>query len=220
MKYTFNYRYWSVNRTCDVIDDEGNIAYVFKHNLFGSIIGHEVALYKGDFKEKIGQITQRVLHLFATYDIYLNHKHIGQMKGQMDFSQHKYRIDKLGWEATGRFYDWDFFVKKDGQYLGRITRATNSGIEKYYVDIKDEENTPVILMFVMAISCNQGYGKPEKERSDEEARLISGEKLCVEELKSIRDQLNSMIEKEEWEEKNPITGASVGGGKPTQGIHF
>lgn len=67
-----------------------------------------------------------------------------------------YTLDELGWEMTGDIFQWDFTIRDSSNRLvADITKKLLSFSDAYWIDVPNEQNALVALMFILAVDAEQ-----------------------------------------------------------------
>ncbi len=98
-------------------------------------------------------IRQEVLTLLPKFIVSINGQDIAEIVKEFTFFKPKYRIDGLGWEIDGDFWDHDYEITKNGSTIVSISKEWFTWGDCYELDIENPEDEIVALAVVLAIDC-------------------------------------------------------------------
>ena len=78
---------------------------------------------------------------------------IAEIVKEFTFFKPKYRIDGLGWEIDGDFWDHEYEIKKNGRTIVSLSKEWFTWGDCYELDIENPEDEIVALAVVLAIDC-------------------------------------------------------------------
>ena len=107
MRLLIKQRVFSWSDTYDVYDEEGNVRYFVRAEVFA--LGHQIHVYDAAHVE-VGMIRQKLFNLLPVFEIETGGIKRGQIEKQFTLFRPKYDIDFNGWRVEGDFLGWDYDV--------------------------------------------------------------------------------------------------------------
>lgn len=152
MRMYFKERILSILDSYDIYDEDGRTLFTVKGK-WG--LSHRFAIYDRNNIE-VGYIEEKILTLFPKFYIYANGKQIGMIRRRFTVLRPLYTLDELGWEMTGDIFQWDFTIRDSSNRLvADITKKLLSFSDTYWIDVPNEQNALVALMFILAVDAEQ-----------------------------------------------------------------
>ena len=115
MRLLIKQRVFSWSDTYDVYDEEGNVRYFVRAEVFA--LGHQIHVYDAAHVE-VGMIRQKLFNLLPVFEIETGGIKRGQIEKQFTLFQPKYDIDFNGWRVAR------YECRDDAKF--RATKATKS----------------------------------------------------------------------------------------------
>ena len=97
MRLLIKQRVFSWSDTYDVYDEEGNVRYFVRAEVFA--LGHQIHVYDAAHVE-VGMIRQKLFNLLPVFEIETGGIKRGQIEKQFTLFQPKYDIDFNGWRVA------------------------------------------------------------------------------------------------------------------------
>lgn len=156
MRMYFKQRIFSILDSYDIYDESGKTLFTVEGKWGFS---HKFVIYDRNHK-KVGFIEQKVLSILPKFYIYVDGEEVGMIRRRVTFFHSLYTLDELGWEMKGDVFNWDFKIKdSSNDIVAVVTKKLISFSDTYWIDVKDERNALVALMFVLATDADQCSSK-------------------------------------------------------------
>ena len=157
MRLLIKQRVFSWSDTYDVYDEEGNVRYFVRAEVFA--LGHQIHVYDAAHVE-VGMIRQKLFNLLPVFEIETGGIKRGQIEKQFTLFQPKYDIDFNGWRVEGDFRGWDYTITKPvGETVATVSKELLQWTDTYVLDIVDPADALHVLMFVLAIDAEKCSAK-------------------------------------------------------------
>jgi len=133
-----------------VWDEYGQDRYYVQGEVFSwgkklhvyDVTGAEVAFSK-----------QEIWSLLPKFYVFRNGELAAEIRKEFTFFFPKYRIDGLGWEINGHFWEHDYEILKNGSPIVTITKEWMTWGDSYELDIVNSADEIVALAVVLTIDC-------------------------------------------------------------------
>ena len=155
MRLLIKQRVFSWSDTYDVYDEEGNVRYFVRAEVFA--LGHQIHVYDAAHVE-VGMIRQKLFNLLPVFEIETGGIIRGQIEKQFTLFQPKYDIDFNGWRVEGDFLGWDYDVYSGCSSIIHISKQLLHWGDTYVIDFTNPGDELLGLMLVIAIdaaNCSQ-----------------------------------------------------------------
>ncbi len=133
-----------------VWDEQGNDRYFVEGEVFSW--GKKLHVYNRA-GEEAAFIRQEVWSFLPKYLVYLGQRQVAEIVKEFSLFFPRYRIDGLGWEVSGDFWDHDYEITKNGRPIVTIHKTWMSWGDCYEVEIADPADEIIALAVVLAIDC-------------------------------------------------------------------
>lgn len=133
-----------------VWDEQGNDRYFVEGEVFSW--GKKLHVYNRAGEES-AFIRQEVWSFLPKYYVYLGQRQVAEIVKEFSLFFPKYRIDGLGWEVNGDFWDHDYEITKNCRPIVSIHKTWMSWGDCYEVEIADPADEIIALAVVLAIDC-------------------------------------------------------------------
>ena len=150
MRLYIKQKIFSWNDKFSVYDANGTERYFVEGELFSW--GKKLHVYDG-MRREAAFIRQEVLTLLPKFIVSINGQDIAEIVKEFTFFRPKYRIDGLGWEIDGDFWDHDYTITQNGRPIVSISKEWFTWGDCYELDIESPEDEIEALAVVLAIDC-------------------------------------------------------------------
>lgn len=152
MRMYFKQRLFSWFDSYDIYDEQGKVIYEVKGQLSW---GHCLKIFDA-YGSEVGTVEERVLTFFPKFNVYLGDQYLGCISKEFSFFMPKYDIDYNGWHIEGDFLEWDYQITDgNGGTVAVITKELFHMTDQYVIDVPDQSNALIALMFVLAIDAEK-----------------------------------------------------------------
>ena len=152
MRMFFKQRIFSWFDSYDIYDEQGKVIYEVKGQLSW---GHCLKIFDA-YGSEVGTVKERVLTFLPKFEVYLGDRYLGCISKEFSFFVPKYDIDYNGWHIEGDFLEWDYQITDgDGGTVAVITKELFHMTDQYVIDVPDQSNALIALMFVLAIDAEK-----------------------------------------------------------------
>ncbi len=152
MRMYFKQRMFSWFDSCDIYDEQGNTLYVVKGQLSW---GHCLKIFDA-YGQEVGMVKERLLTFLPKFEIYFGDTYLGCIKKEFSFFKPQYDIEYNGWHIDGSFMEWDYNITgSDGYTVATISKEILHWTDQYVIDVVDENDALIALMFVLAIDAEK-----------------------------------------------------------------
>ena len=141
---------WSDKFT--VRDHLGNDKYYVQGEFFSW--GKKLHVYDTRGAE-VAFIKQEVWSWMPKFYVFCDGDQVAEIRKEFTFFYPKYRIDGLGWEINGSFWEHEFDITQAGRPIVTISKEWMTWGDSYELDISDSANEIVALAVVLTIDCVQ-----------------------------------------------------------------
>ena len=152
MRMYFKQRLFSWFDSYDIYDEQGKVIYEVKGQLSW---GHCLKIFDA-YGSEVGTVKERVLTFLPKFEVYLGDRYLGCISKEFSFFMPKYDIDYNGWHIEGDFLEWDYQITDgNGGTVAVITKELFHMTDQYVIDVPDQSNELIALMFVLAIDAEK-----------------------------------------------------------------
>ena len=152
MRMYFKQRLFSWFDSYDIYDEQGKVIYEVKGQLSW---GHCLKIFDA-YGSEVGTVEERVLTFLSKFNVYLGDQYLGCISKEFSFFMPKYDIDYNGWHIEGDFLEWDYQITDgNGGTVAVITKELFHMTDQYVIDVPDQSNALIALMFVLAIDAEK-----------------------------------------------------------------
>ena len=150
MKLYIKQKIFSWNDKFSVYNEVGEERYFVEGELFSW--GKKLHVYD-HARGEAAFIRQELFTLLPKFIVSIGGQDIAEIVKEFTFFKPKYRIDGLGWEIDGDFWDHDYDIKKNGRTIVSLSKEWFTWGDCYELDIESPEDEIVALAVVLAIDC-------------------------------------------------------------------
>ena len=152
MRMYFKQRMFSWFDSYDIYDEQGNTLYVVKGQLAW---GHCLKIFDA-YGQEVGMVKERLLTFLPKFEIYFGDTYVGCIKKEFSFFKPQYDIEYNGWHIDGSFLEWDYNITDTtGNTVASISKEILHWTDQYVIDVVDENDALIALMFVLAIDAEK-----------------------------------------------------------------
>lgn len=152
MRMYFKQRLFSWFDSYDIYDEQGKVIYEVKGQLSW---GHCLKIFDA-YGSEVGTVKERVLTFLPKFEVYLGDRYLGCISKEFSFFMPKYDIDYNGWHIEGDFLEWDYQITDgNGGTVAVITKELFHMTDQYVIDVPNQSNALIALMFVLAIDAEK-----------------------------------------------------------------
>lgn len=150
MKLYIKQKIFSWNDKFSVYDANGEERYFVEGEFFSW--GKKLHVYD-TLQREAAFIRQELLTFLPKFIVSIDGQDIAEIVKEFTFFKPRYRIDGLGWEIDGDFWDHDYEITKNGSTIVSISKEWFTWGDCYELDIENPEDEIVALAVVLAIDC-------------------------------------------------------------------
>ena len=151
MKLYIKQKIFSWNDKFSVYDETGAERYYVEGELFSW--GKKLHVYDYARSGEAAFIRQEVFTLMPKFIVSVDGQDIAEIVKEFTFFKPRYRIDGLGWEIDGDFWDHDYEITKNGRTIVSLSKEWFTWGDCYELNIESPEDEIVALAVVLAIDC-------------------------------------------------------------------
>lgn len=133
-----------------VKDENQNDKYYVEGELFSW--GKKLHIYDWNNRE-VAFIKQEIFSFLPRFYVLVNGNEVAEIVKEFTFFFPKYRIDGLGWEINGDFFDHDYEITKSGMPIVTINKEWFTWGDCYELNISGQADEIIALAVVLAIDC-------------------------------------------------------------------
>ena len=133
-----------------VKDENGNDKYYVEGELFSW--GKKLHIYDMNNNE-VAFIKQEVFSFLPRFYVLIDGDEVAEIVKEFTFFFPKYRIDGLGWEIDGDFFDHDYEITQSGMPIVEISKEWFTWGDCYELSISEQADEIMSLAVVLAIDC-------------------------------------------------------------------
>lgn len=150
MKLYIKQKIFSWNDKFSVYDETGAERYFVEGELFSW--GKKLHVYD-HVQREAAFIRQELFTLMPKFIVSVDGQDIAEIVKEFTFFKPRYRIDGLGWEIDGDFWDHDYEITKNGRTIVSLSKEWFTWGDCYELNIESPEDEIVALAVVLAIDC-------------------------------------------------------------------
>ncbi len=151
MQLCIKQRVFSWGDTYDVYDENGQVRYFVKAEIF--TLGHQIHVYEKSTGREVGSIHQHLLAFTPGFDIVINGQTQGVVKKRFTFFAPKYDVDFRGWVCEGNLFGWDYRVMQGEMEVMSISKEWMAWGDTYTLRFQNPANELPGLLLVLAIDA-------------------------------------------------------------------
>ncbi len=150
MRYQVKQKIFSIGESFTIKDENGTDIYKAKGQILS--IGKKLRLFDMADNE-LCYIGQKLFKLLPEYDIYINGRHVANVKKKLAFFKNDFVIKSTEGEyyVEGDIFALEFNIVKDGVTAAYVSKQFFSFSDKYGVDIADDQDQIINLALVIVI---------------------------------------------------------------------
>ena len=133
-----------------VRDEAGRDKYYVEGEIF--TWGKKLHVYDLSGAE-VAFIKQEVWSWLPKYYVFCGERQVAEIKKEFTFFFPKYRIDGLGWEINGHFWEHDYEITRNGCPIVTITKEWMTWGDSYELNIANPADEIIALAVVLTIDC-------------------------------------------------------------------
>lgn len=153
MKLILKQKMFSWFDSFNVYTEDRQVAYKVKGQLSW---GKKLKIYtpRGD---EIGAVHKQIISITPSFDLYERGKKIGSINKKLfKLFGSAYKMESLGWTATGNFTEWNYKIKDShGNQVAKIGKQLLNLTDTYVLDIANPHDALYVLMFVIAVDAEK-----------------------------------------------------------------
>ena len=150
MKLYMKQKVFSWGDKFTVKDVYGQDKYYVEGEIFSW--GKKLHVYDRNDRE-VAFIKQEVWSFLPRYYVYVGDREVAQIVKEFTFLFPRYRIDGLGWEIDGSFWEHDYEITQYGKPIVSIHKEWMTWGDCYELDISDQADEIIALAVVLTIDC-------------------------------------------------------------------
>ena len=150
MKLYIKQKIFSWNDKFSVYDETGAERYYVEGELFSW--GKKLHVYDR-VRREAAFVRQELFTLLPKFIVSIGGQDIAEIVKEFTFFKPKYRIDGLGWEIDGDFWDHEYEIKKNGRTIVSLSKEWFTWGDSYRVEVYQEDLEAVVIALVIAIDC-------------------------------------------------------------------
>ena len=134
----------------DVCDVAGQPRYYVEGEIFSW--GKKLHVYD-QYNREVAFIKQELFTWMPAYKVYVNQREVATIRKELSFFRPRYRVDGLGWEVEGSFWEHDYEVTQNGRPIVSIEKEWLTWGDTYHLRIAADANEIMALSVVLTIDC-------------------------------------------------------------------
>lgn len=150
MKLLIKQRVFSWSDTYDIYDEQGNVRYFVKAEVFA--LGHQIHVYDVNHNE-LAVIHQRLFAFLPAFEIEIEGRTVGTIQKKFTLFRPQYEIDYNGWRVEGDFLGWDYDVYSGCSSVIHISKELLHWGDTYTIDFANPEDELQGILLVIAIDA-------------------------------------------------------------------
>lgn len=150
MRLLIKQRVFSWSDTYDVYDEQGNVKYYVKGEIFSLV--HNIHVYDSQHRE-LAVIREKILTLLPAFEVEIGGRIVGTIQKKLTLFRPQYELDYNGWRVEGDFLEWNYDVYNAVSPVVHINREWLSWGDTYTIDILNEKDELDGLLLVIAIDA-------------------------------------------------------------------
>ncbi len=133
-----------------VFDENGNDRYTVEGEVLSW--GKKLHVYDRHGRE-VAYIEQKLFTLMPRYLVYVAGREIAEIRKEFTLFFPKFRIDGLGWEIDGSFWEHNYEITENGRPIVSIEKEWMTWGDSYALDIAAGADEILALAVVVTIDC-------------------------------------------------------------------
>ncbi len=156
MRLLFKQRFFSWLDSYDIYYEDGSVAYTVEGRLAW---GHKLVIFDPEGRE-LGTVREEVLTFLPRFTLYAGDREIGEVRKEFTLFRPSFRMDCMGWQVDGDFFEWDYTIADaQDRLVATISKEHFRLTDTYVLDVADPQDALYVLMVALAIDaakCSQG----------------------------------------------------------------
>jgi uncharacterized protein YxjI len=150
MRYAIKQKFFSLSDSFSIKDEAGSDIYKAKRQILS--FGKKLRIFDLADNE-LCYIEQKLFKFMPEYDIYINSRHIANIKKKFALLKNDFIITspENDFYVEGNFIGYDFRIKKENMTVASISKKFLSLTDTYSVDIDDGQDQMTILALAIVI---------------------------------------------------------------------
>ncbi|MCQ2527531.1 MAG: LURP-one-related family protein [Saccharofermentans sp.] len=155
MKMFFRQRIISLLDSYDIYDENGSTIFTVKGR-FG--LSHRFSVYD-KYDREVANVEQKILTFLPKFSITAYGNDYGTINRKLTFFRPKYELESMGWTMEGDIFQWDYeIVDENNKLIADVSKKIVSLSDQYWIDVPDEKNALLALLFVLAVDADKCSG--------------------------------------------------------------
>lgn len=150
MKLLIKQRVFSWSDTYDIYDEQGNVRYFVKAEIFA--LGHQIHVYDAN-RNELAVIHQRLLTFLPAFEIEIDGRIVGTIQKKFTLFRPQYEIDYNDWRVEGDFLGWDYDVYSGCSSVIHISKELLHWGDTYTIEFANPEDELQGILLVIAIDA-------------------------------------------------------------------
>lgn len=150
MKLLIKQRVFSWSDTYDIYDEQGNVKYFVKAEIFA--LGHQIHVYDAN-RNELAVIHQRLLTFLPAFEIEIDGRIVGTIQKKFTLFRPQYEIDYNDWRVEGDFLGWDYDVYSGCSSVIHISKELLHWGDTYTIEFANPEDELQGILLVIAIDA-------------------------------------------------------------------
>ncbi len=98
-------------------------------------------------------IQQKLWSFLPKYDVFIDGRHIAEIRKEFTFLRARYTIEGLNWIIEGNFWDHRYEITQGGRTVVSVQKEWFTWGDSYSLDIQSAEDEIYALAVVLVIDC-------------------------------------------------------------------
>ena len=134
----------------DVCDRNGQMKYYVEGEIFSW--GKKLHVYDR-YNREVAFIKQELFTWMPCYCVFVGGGEVARIRKEFSFFRPKYRVDGLGWDVDGSFWEHSYQITQNGRPIVSIEKEWLTWGDTYELNIADDADEIVALAVVLTIDC-------------------------------------------------------------------
>lgn len=150
MKLYIRERVFSWGDKFTVKDESGCDKYRVEGEVF--TFGKKLHVYDMHGRE-VAYIAEKLFTWMPRYQVWVDGREIAEIRREFTFFRPKYRIDGLGWEINGSFWEHNYEIMQNERPIVSLQKEWMTWGDSYELDIRNPADEILALAVVITIDC-------------------------------------------------------------------
>lgn len=152
MKLLFKQRFFSWVDSYDIYDEAGRTVFTVEGQ---PSWGHRLHILDAAGRH-VGTVKQVILTFLPRFELYIGDRLVGQVVKEFTFFRPSFRMEGLGWQMEGDFFEWDYTITNTAGFaVATVRKELWNWTDTYTIDVADPQNALAALMAVLAIDAEK-----------------------------------------------------------------